>query len=83
MRDPKAHAKILANRAQAAERAWADAFDQGDHRRCRHIEMLIARLEKLSELNYICTGWQYVIEGDGTAYWRHLEYIPDTEEEAS
>lgn len=82
MRDPKTHAKTLALRSQAAGRAWEDALDQDDQRRCRHIEMLISRLEKLSVLNYISTGWEYIVEDDGTAYWKHLEYVPDTEEEA-
>lgn len=82
MRDPKTHAKVLAERSQAVERAWRDAFDKHDRPRRIRIGRLITRLEKMSDLHYISTGWRYIIEGYGTAYWQHTEVIPDTEEEA-
>ena len=82
MRDPKTHAKVLAKREHALDRAAWDARHAGDGGRAVRIFALLVRVQRDIEIWRDRTGWVYSPWHDLEPHWTHITIIPDTEEEA-
>lgn len=80
MRDPKTHAKVLRLRQDAVGKAL-DASTPGSDREAR-LGTLYDRLLELHSPVHGFRRWRY--EPHATPpHWRHVEIIPDTEENES
>lgn len=79
MRDPKTHAKVLRLREDAVGKAL-DASTPGSDREAR-LGVLFDRLLELHNPVHGFRRWLYDPHA-APPYWRHVEIIPDTEEEA-
>lgn len=76
MRDPKAHAKVLAMRFRKLSEFYGHVPDE----RLASINRLQERLRSALERHEDDTGWFYAMHGE--PQWQHTEIIPDAEEEA-
>lgn len=83
MRDPKAHAKVLALREDAVHRARTAARFQGLPRFARwdRLTELLGLIAGTRDDHRHSTGWEYLIWTTPPS-WQHTTIIPDTEEQS-
>lgn len=81
MRDPKTHAKVLAQRGNTVLGALVAVHGSGGSDREERFEDLLGRIENDRRDWQRRTGWYYDHLSNPPS-WRHTEIIPDTEEES-
>ena len=77
MRDPKAHARVLALRRRDVAQAFREAVRQADLHRTLRLSRLLTLLNCVMGRNHQETGWFY---DHTTRLWAHIPPTPDTEE---
>lgn len=83
MRDPQAHAKVLALRLETVERRMSDELQKElVSSRFKRLVRLFDLIDSASSANEAGSGWYY---DSYSREWTRRTYttIPDTEEEAS